>query len=453
MKKFWMLAAGLLAMQLVGAQSLTLRHEVQFPFVTNSLGDVGTNDCWGWTDSMGVDYAIVGNKDHVAFVRADDGMVLDTVQLSSLGDAYYHRAIVTVGHYCYVVGEMHGKREGLVTIDMRFLPDSVHYVGNYTAGGTMIRCHEIDLDRGRPYLYMEADEQLGQNGVEIIDITDPENPTKVGFIAVTNTHDMTARNDTVWIAEGYTKAFSVYDCSDKGNPIQLGRITSPNFGYCHGIFPSDDGKLFVTTEETPNKTVKVWDASTMSNITMRGQYLGGNNLAHNVYVMGDLLVFSHYTVGVTIVDWADPDNLVEIASYDTYPQNDIADFYGTWGAFPYTQNGYIYASNFEGKLFILDWDRNGVAVDQGQPRVDGHSWPNPFVSVTNIPLQLDGTQHVTVQAMDLQGRVVETVFEGELAAGNYTLPWHPRADVAAGAYLLHITAGETVRTERVVLQR
>ncbi len=453
MKKIILAAVCFLTCLGLHAQSLTLRHMVQFPYVTNALGDVGTNDCWGYTDSLGVDYAIVGNLDHVAFVRASDGVVLDTVQLASLGDAYYHRAIVSVGHYCYAVSEMFGKREGLATIDMRYLPDSVHFVGSYNANGTMVKCHEIDLDRGRPFLYMEADEQLGQNGVEIIDITNPESPTKVGFIAVPNTHDMTARNDTVWIAEGYTKAFSVYDCTDKGNPVLLGRITSPNFGYCHGIFPSDDGKYFFTTEETANKTVKAWDAHDMNNIFMRGQYLGINNLAHNVYVMGDLLVFSHYTAGITIVDWTDPDNLVEIASYDTYAPNNIANFYGTWGGFPYTQNGYIYASNFEGRLFILDWDRNLVAVDQGQPKVAGHSWPNPFAASTNVPLHLDAEEKVVVKAIDMRGRVVETIFEGQLPAGNYTLPWHPAAEIASGSYHLQVAVGNRMHTEQVIFQR
>ncbi len=435
------------------AQALTLRQVINFPFVTNSLGDVGTSDCWGYTDSAGVDYAIVGNVDHVAFVRASDGAVLDTVQLASQGDGYFHRAIVVKGHHCYVVGEMVGKRTGLVTIDMQALPDSVHFVEADNIGGTMLRCHELDVDPGRDYIYMEADEILGQQGIEIFNVSDRDNPFKEGFISVPNTHDMTARNDTVWVAEGYTPAFSIWNCADKGNPIRIGRITDPTFGYCHGIFPSDDGKFFFTTEETPNKTVKVWDAHDLNNIFLRGQYLGNNNLAHNVYVMGDLLVFSHYTSGVTIVDWSDPDNLVEIASYDTYPQNEVANFYGTWAAYPWTANGYIYASNFEGKLFILDWDRNApVSVDPGA-RIPGHCWPNPMANVTNVPLNLSEAGRVTVEVFDLAGRKVETVFVGELNAGNYTLPWHPQPNLENGTYLLKVLVGHEMRSEKLILTR
>jgi choice-of-anchor B domain-containing protein len=435
------------------SQALTLHQVVNFPFVTNSLGDVGTSDCWGYTDSLGIDYAIVGNSDHVAFVRASDGMVLDTVQLAGMGDGYFHRAIVAKGHYCYVVGEMIGKRNGLATIDMRYLPDSVHFLGSNDVNGTMLRCHELDVDPGRDYLYMEADEALGQQGIEIFNISDRENPFKEGFISIPNTHDMTARNDTVWVAEGYTPAFSIWNCADKGNPIRIGRITDPTFGYCHGIFPSDDGKYFFTTEETPNKTVKVWDAHDLNNIFLRGQYLGNNNLAHNVYVMGDLLVFSHYTSGVTIVDWSDPDNLVEIASYDTYPQNEIANFYGTWAAFPWTANGYIYASNFEGKLFILNWDRNApVNVDHSAIK-EGLCWPNPVTSFTNIPFDLADREYVDVAVSNLMGELVQTVFAGELNAGSYTLPWHPNDGLANGSYILKLYTGSALRTEKLILTR
>ena len=435
------------------AQSLTLHDTVQFPFIVNSLGDVGSSDCWGWTDSLGNDYAIMGNSDHVAFVRASDGAVLDTIQVSKQGDGYYHRDFKNYGSYCYAVSEMSGKREGLVVIDMKYLPDSVHFVGAFDASQTFVKSHNLSIDVNEGFLYAEADEFLGNNGVEIFDLADPEAPVKVGFLSVNNTHDIVARNDTVWVAEGYTKAFSVYDLSDKNNPVVIGRVTDPAFGYCHQIWPSDDGNFFYTTEETSNKTIKIWDATDMNNITKRGEILGANDLAHNTHTMGDLLVTSHYTAGVTIVDVSDPDVPVEIARYDTYPQNDIDDFYGCWGAFPYTENGYIYASNFEGTLFILDWDINLVGTEAPSDLSDGKCWPNPVTNYSNIPLRLSASMQVDVVILDIQGRVLDNVFSGQLDEGNFTLPWHPRATLANGTYFVRITAGDQARTEKLILQR
>lgn len=453
MKRILLSLLAIVLANFVQAQSLTLHELVQFPFVTNGLGDVGTSDCWGWTDSAGVDYAIVGNNSHVAFVRASDGAVLDTIEVSKQGDGYFHRDFKTYGHYCYAVSEMHGKREGLVVIDMQYLPDSVHFVGSFSASGTFVRSHNLSIDVNAGFLYAEADEALGNEGIEIFDLADPEAPVKVGFMNIPNTHDMVGRNDTVWVAEGYVKAYSVWDLTVKSNPILIGRTTSPNFGYCHQIWPSDDGKFFYTTEETSNKTIKVWDATDMNNITLRGEYIGSNNLAHNTHVMGHLLVTSHYTSGVTIVDVTDPDAPVEIAIYDTYPQNNVSNFFGCWGAFPYTSSGYIYASNFDGKLFILDWDENLVSVADPISLKEGRSWPNPIVNFTNIPLHLKHADDVQVLILDMQGRIVEQVFDGNLAAGNFTFSWHPAPALASGTYYLKVISTAQNRTEKLILQR
>lgn len=435
------------------SQALSLVHEVNFPFVTSTLGQVGSSDCWSYTDSLGVDYAIMGNSDHVAFVRASDGMVLDTVQLADQGDGYYHRGFRTRGHYCFAVSEMTGRRQGLAVIDIHFLPDSVHYVGSFDGNGTMIRSHNIDDDEGRPYLYLEADESLGQNGIEIFNITDPENPWKEGFVLIPNTHDMNTRNDTMWVAEGYSHAFSIYDVTDKGNPILIGRITNPNFGYAHSIWPSDDGKFFFTTEETPARTVKVWDAHDMNNIVQRGQYLSTNQLAHNVEVKGNFLFVSHYSAGTTVVDWSDPDNLREVGRYDTYPSGDPATYVACWGVCPFTANGYVYASNMNGKLFILNWDPNAVGMEESQPRISGQCWPNPLSQVTNIPLQLVSEAQIQVAVVDGQGALVEWVFEGKLSPGKYTLPWHPSPELSNGIYHIRIQSGSEYSHHKVVLQR
>ncbi|HHG84030.1 MAG TPA: choice-of-anchor B family protein [Bacteroidetes bacterium] len=434
------------------AQSLTLVDTVQFPFVTNGLGDVGTSDCWGWTDGNGTDYAMIGNSDHIAFVRASDGAVLDTIQLSSNGDGYYHRDMETYQHYCYVVQEMSGKREGLVVIDLQYLPDSVHFVTSYDANQTMIRSHNLDIDSAKGFLYLESDESISSSGVEIINITDPENPAKVGFVSIPAVHDIHARNDTLWAAEGSVSAFSVHDVSDKSNPQLIGRVTSASFGYCHQIWPSDDGKFFITTEETSNKTVKIWDATDMNNIVMRGQYLGTNKLAHNAHVKGNYVFLSHYTSGVTVIDISDPDVPVEVASYDTYPQNDVSNFFGCWGTFPFTKNNYVYASNFAGKLFILNWDAT-VGLESSMPRGPGLAWPNPFQNTTNIPFELDAVTLVKAEVYDLEGRLIAQLMDKKLNAGTYVLPWQPQADIPAGTYLVKLEAGTASGTKSVQLLR
>ena len=434
--------------QLTFAQSLTLVNEVQFDFITNGLGDVGSSDCWGWVAPDGTDYAIIGNYNSVAFVRASDGLICDSVPAAALQDGYYHRDMVTYGNYCYCVSEMAGVNQGLMIFDLSPLPDSVHFVGAWTNNGQMIKSHNLDIDTATAHIYIEGD---GNQGVDIVSIADPINPVKVGLIFVPGVHDIHARNDTVWVAEGSVPAYSVYDCTDKGNPVLLGRVQDNNFGYCHNIWPSDDGKYFFTTEETSFKSVKVWNATDMNNIVQLGSYLGDNNLAHNVHVMGDYLFISHYTSGVTVVDWSNPLLPIEVAAYDTYPQNNIPDFYGCWGAFPYTNNNYVYGSNFEGKLFIFQWDPLGVGIEEEVHLEQGIPYPSVFSSVTNIPLQLEGAEKVEILAFDQSGRQVAEILKGELAAGSYVQAWHANG-LPAGIYLVDVRVGEQRVVHRVVKQ-
>ena len=61
-----------------------------------------------------------------------------------------------------------------------------------------------------------------------------------------------------------------------------------------------------------------------------GEYLGENSLAHNVHVKDDFLYISHYTSGLKILDIFDPSNPIEVAAYDSYPDDDNNGFYGCW---------------------------------------------------------------------------------------------------------------------------
>src|SRR5690606_16061744 len=109
----------------------------------------------------------------------------------------------------------------------------------------------------------------------------------------------------------------------------------------------------MTTEETINRTVKYWDVSDPEDIHIRGEYLAENNIAHNTHIMGNLAYISHYRGGVRVVDLSNPDTLKEAAAYDTYGGQATGNFYGNWGAYPFTKEGYVYASDFEGWLTVL----------------------------------------------------------------------------------------------------
>jgi len=216
------------------------------------------------------------------------------------------------------------------------------------------------------------------------------------MVGTPDIHDVYARNDTVYVAEGTNGTFSIWDVSDKYDPVLLTRVSIPNSGYVHNIWPTDDGKYAMTTEETVNKTVKMWDIQDMENVALLGEYLGESNIAHNTHIRGDFAYISHYTVGVKIVDISDPNNLIEVAEYDTYGLNDIGDFYGCWGAYPFTLNDYVYASDLEGYLTILKFNHPEIPSELSVNYAS--DW-----NMVGLPLLSDDASYMTIFLEAIEG--------------------------------------------------
>lgn len=166
-------------------------------------------------------------------------------------------------------------------------------------------------------------------------------------------HDLFVRNDTAYLAKGGGSSYSIWKVGGLLLPTRIGLFHSPSGGFAHNAWPTSDGKHLVTTEETTDATVKIWNIEDLSDIWLVGQYLGPNRLAHNAQVLGDTIYLSHYGAGVRVVDITDPSAPVEIGAFDTWPQSDEPGFFGCWGVWPFSPTGKIFASNQSGQLFAL----------------------------------------------------------------------------------------------------
>jgi choice-of-anchor B domain-containing protein len=366
---------------------------------------------------------------------------------------YKHRDMKTYRHYAYAVAEMTGTNAGLMIMDMQYLPDSVHFVGSYQTASN-VTSHNFSIDTTRGYAYIL---KSNYTGFRIVSLQDPENPVDVGSVTTPSIHDVYARNDTVWVAEGYSPTFSMYDVSNKTSPTLILRHTIPASGYVHNIWPTDDGKYAITTEETGFKTVKIWDVSDPGNVTLVGEYLASSNLAHNVQVMGNLVCISHYESGITMIDISTISNPVEIAAFDTFLSDESAHFHGCWGAYPYTRNGYFYASDIEGYLTVLRLDTVATGADPGpslpvNSRLD-QNFPNPFNPSTKITYTIgtDVAGHrVSLRIYNLLGQEVATLVNERGNAGTHEVTWDASGQ-PSGLYFYRLEAGEFVETRKMAV--
>ena len=324
---------------------------------------LGGSDVWAYTAPDGREYALMGNVGGISIVAVPSLEVVAEIPGPTQNAPFYWRDIKTYGSFAYVATEAYGQSEGLQVIDLRGLPHRAEEVA--VVRGTndrLVSSHNLSIDTVTGHAWM-----LDSNGTTIValDLADPIRPAEVGGVPVEDSHDIYARGDTLYIAEGRAETFSVWDVSDKANPRLLNRTSVPDPGYVHNIWPTDDGRHALTTEETVDKTIKVWDLSDLDSPELVGGWLGESRIAHNVHVQGRYAFVSHYASGVYVLDLSDIANPVPVAQFDTHAENDDAAFYGNWGTTPPTASGYIYASDLEGTLTVLRWDPDAPSDTPG----------------------------------------------------------------------------------------
>lgn len=85
------------------------------------------------------------------------------------------------------------------------------------------------------------------------------------------------------------------------------------------------------------------------------------------------------------------------------------------------------------------------------------NYPNPFNPETAIRFHLHERQKVRLLIFDLNGKLVRTLAEGELPAGEQTLFWNGRDQqgqtVASGVYFYELTAGNKIEQKKMTLIR
>jgi hypothetical protein len=81
--------------------------------------------------------------------------------------------------------------------------------------------------------------------------------------------------------------------------------------------------------------------------------------------------------------------------------------------------------------------------------------PNPFTGATTISYSVPAASHVSVTIYNVEGRLVRTVLDGEVAAGVHSVTWDG-ADAAGrrlarGIYFCRMTAGDYSGTRKIVM--
>ncbi len=316
--------------------------------------DEECSNIWGYVAPDSTEYALVGTAEGVSIVNLSDPT--NPVESDFIpGAPGIWRELKTWGHFCYVSNET---ANGIQIIDLSNLPGEVtfeNWTPNIPGLGTLSTCHSLAIDEFG-WLYLNGTNLHG-GGILYIDVfSTPGVPVYVGKGPAIYCHDMYARDNLIYAGEIYDGNLTIYDVSDKLNPILLGSVQTPG-AFTHNTGLSDNSEICFTTDETGGAPVTSYDVTDPTDIIELDQYrpletLGSGVIPHNVHPWLDWLIVSYYTDGCKVVDAARPDNLIEVGNFDTFLGGG-AGFDGAWGVYPYLPSGLILVSDISAGLYVL----------------------------------------------------------------------------------------------------
>jgi hypothetical protein len=193
----------------------------------------------------------------------------------------------------------------------------------------------------------------------------------------TQCHDITVY-PAIGLAAGACEGYGMLlDISDPANPRRVAAVADSNFSYWHSATFSNDGSKILFTDEWGGGTQPKcratdkpeWGANaifTRSGTDLKfqsyfkipaAQTPVENCVAHNgslIPIPGrDVMVQGWYQGGITVFDWTDPANPVEIAYFDRGPADPKRLIpAGSWSAYWY--NGVIVSSEIARGLDIFE---------------------------------------------------------------------------------------------------
>ncbi len=424
-------------------------------YVLANLNQHITNDtysgCWGYISPNGREYAILGTHLGTAFIDITDSSNIhevDFVPTPVPGDAGNHwREITVYLHYAYIVSE--AVNSGIEIIDLAYLPDSVHYVSKYILQNHL-SSHTISVSGN--YLYLNgANFAFNSGGVTVLDLTaNPVMPIRRGTWNSLYVHDSRIVNDTIFAANISTGTLTIINATNKDNLQTIASFQTIPHLATHNCAVTRDRKYIYTTDETGNPTagtLKIYNIQNLSNIIFAGEWRPTGittSQVHNVEIYGDTAIVAHRTAGVRVLNISNPAAPVEVAWYDTYPQNNSNQQVGTWGVFMFPSRKII-CSNKETGLWVLK-TTVPVGINNNQIRTVNfkleQNFPNPFNPSTKIKYSIsENRAFVKLTIYDIRGRQLRTLVKSYKNTGNYDVEFNSE-EFANGIYFYKLSVDD-----------
>ncbi|MBN1165024.1 MAG: T9SS type A sorting domain-containing protein [Candidatus Krumholzibacteriota bacterium] len=235
--------------------------------------------------------------------------------------------IEVMGDYAYLAND----QEGLSVIDITGL-DNPELAGGYETGN---RLYEV-FTFGN-YVYIDDG---GDKGLAVLDISEPDNPIRVGQSdGIFSVSSMAFKDSHIFVA-AYTAGLLVMDLTDPENPNSVGSYGANATANSVLQLAINGDYAYVLRSASG---VTVLDITIPSNPDSVGNYDLGYISSSNMKIDGHYLYISAWNNGIYILDIADPVSPQPTAFYPTGGAQNIA-----------VQGDYAYVACSYRGLLVLD---------------------------------------------------------------------------------------------------
>ena len=345
------------------------------------------NDIWGYVSPSGREYALVGISNGTAIVEVTNPASAQLIATIG-GPSTSWRDIKTYQHYAYVVSEA---GPGIQVLDLSQVDGGIVTLSATITTGGRAATHDVAIDTESGMLFRAGG---GGNfpplGIRIYDLKTPSTPAWAGEWHGRYCHDVQAvtwqqspfagvevafcyANDTTTAGN---PGIEILDVSDPQNISVIGSINlslPPIFShaalYSHQGWLSTDRRYVYMNDEVDEGTLgnttltRVIDVQDLTNPIQVATFTNGNTARdHNLFTDGILIYQANYRSGLRIFSALNQLAPVEFAWFDTHPADDDAHYNGLWGVYPYFPSGVIVGSDIESGLFVWTLGPNVPAL-------------------------------------------------------------------------------------------
>lgn len=311
----------------------------------------GYSACTAYVHPDGREYAVVGTSGGTSIVNVTNPSASYEVAFIP-GLTSQWREMKSYRRWIYITTEATG---GGIQIVRMTDPENPVLVKVWA--GSFNRAHTLAVDTTRALLIANGTRfNNAANGMRVLSIDDPENPVEIGVYANDYVHDSWVRNDTLYahcISSGVARLF---DLSEPYLPSEITSWTYPDAA-THSGETSRDGRWLYVCDERNYSTMKVFDmASPYFHELTEELTVNPLSIVHNVHVKADTAFVAWYTEGVRLYDVSEPSLPAEWGWYDTYG-GFSGGFHGVWEVAHFPSGTFV-ASDISGGLFVFRADPN-----------------------------------------------------------------------------------------------